>query len=197
MDTYDLLEHNNNLTSYYYFSNIFTDEQIEKIKELFNKYNKIEGNVSGTVDLSYRVSNISWFPVNEETKFIYDTLCNLAKTANSRMWKFNVTNNKEQIQVAEYKADPDGVHNGHYDWHMDFGNDTASTRKLSVSVQLSDPSEYEGGDLELMINRAHIKVPREKGTIIFFPSYITHRVTKVTSGKRNSLVTWFHGPTFV
>ena len=80
---------------------------------------------------------------------------------------------------------------------MDFGNDATSTRKLSVSVQLSDPSEYEGGDLELMVNRNYIKVPKEKGTIIFFPSYLTHRVTKVTSGKRNSLVAWFHGPSFV
>ena len=196
MDTYDLLEQNNNLTNYYYFSNIFTDEQIEKIKELFTNYYKIQGNILSGEDLTYRISTISWFPVNEETQFIYDTLCILAKTANARMWKFHVTNNKEKIQVSEYKADPNGLH-GHYDWHMDFGNDATSTRKLSVSVQLSDPSEYEGGDLELMVNRNYIKVPKEKGTIIFFPSYLTHRVTKVTSGKRNSLVAWFHGPSFV
>ena len=110
MDTYDLLEQNNNLTNYYYFSNIFTDEQIEKIKELFTKYYKIQGNILSGEDLTYRISTISWFPVNEETQFIYDTLCILAKTANARMWKFHVTNNKEKIQVSEYKADPNGLH---------------------------------------------------------------------------------------
>lgn len=196
MDSYDLLETNNSLTTYYYFSNIFTDEQLETIKELSKKYGKVDGNIGGTVDLTYRVSNICWFPVNDETKFIYDTAIRLAKTANSRMWLFHLTNVKDKIQHAEYKADPEG-NGGHYDWHMDFGRDQYSTRKLSMSIQLSDPSEYEGGDLEFLINRTHVKAPKNKGAIIFFPSYLTHRVTKVTSGTRNSLVTWFHGPPFV
>ena len=79
---------------------------------------------------------------------------------------------------------------------MDFGGSN-STRKISLSIQLTNENSYEGGDLEFMINRSTIKAPREKGTAILFPYYITHRVTDVTKGKRNSLVFWFHGPPFV
>ena len=196
MDSYDLLEVNNSLTTYYSFPNVFNDEQIEQIKGFTKKYNLVEGNIGGTVDLSYRVSNICWFPVNDETRFVYDTITRLAKIANSRMWLFHITNIKDKIQLSEYKADPSGK-NGHYDWHMDFGRDQYSTRKLSMSMQLTDENEYEGGDLEFMINRSHVKAPRKKGTVIFFPSYLTHRVTNVTSGTRHSLVTWFHGPPFI
>ena len=67
--------------------------------------------------------------------------------------------------------------NGHYDWHMDFIKNK-STRKISVSIQLSDENDYEGGDLEFMIHHSIIKAPRKKSTIIFFPFYITHRITK-------------------
>ena len=111
------------------------------------------------------------------------------------MWLFHITNIKDKIQLSEYKADPSGK-NGHYDWHMDVG-ETASTRKISMSIQLTGESDYDGGDLEFMIHRSIIKAPREKGTVIFFPSYLTHRVTKVTRGTRRSLVFWFHGPPFV
>jgi len=48
-----------------------------------------------------------------------------------------------------------------------------------------------------MINRSIITAPRDKGTVLFFPSYLTHRITNITKGVRNSLVSWFHGPTFV
>jgi PKHD-type hydroxylase len=113
------------------------------------------------------------------------------------MWKFNVTCVKENLQFSEYTADKEGGKNGQYDWHMDFSGGPSSTRKLSMSIQLSDSSEYEGGDLELMMHRNIIKAPRDKGTVIFFPSYITHRVTPITSGTRHSLVSWFHGPPFV
>jgi PKHD-type hydroxylase len=80
---------------------------------------------------------------------------------------------------------------------MDFGGYSTSTRKLSMVVQLTDPSEYEGGKLQFMINRSVLDAPNDKGTVIFFPAYLNHRVTQLTKGKRNSLVFWFHGPTFI
>jgi PKHD-type hydroxylase len=112
------------------------------------------------------------------------------------MWNFNITNLFDNLQFTEYTYNPEDKQQSHYDWHMDVG-ESASTRKISMSIQLTDEAEYDGGDLEFMIHRSIIKAPREKGTVIFFPSYLTHRVTKVTRGTRRSLVFWFHGPPFV
>jgi len=192
MDEFNLLETNNNLVNYYFFSKLFTNQDISNILDISKKYNVIEGNVSGVIDYSYRKSKITWLPLNDETRFIYKRLVDLMKTANKNMWNFNITNLKDNIQITEYT---EGDEPSHYDWHMDLGNN--STRKISVSIQLSDETDYDDCDLEFMIHRSIIKAPREKGTVIFFPSYITHRVTKIKKGKRLSLVCWFHGPSFV
>ena len=193
MDKVDLLKKNNNLTNYYYFSKNLNDEDIEKIINISKKYNKVDGNVSGHINYDYRKSKITWLPLNDDTNFIYDKIINLLKNANNNMWNFNITNLFEDLQLSEYNDNSNGEVSGHYDWHMDFGENN-STRKISVTVQLTDENDYEGRDLEFMINRSIIKAPREKGTVIFFPSYITHRVTKVT---KKSLVYWFHGPPFL
>jgi len=190
----NLLNTNDNLTNYYYYTNVFSVEEIDKIKEITKTYDMEDGNVSGSIDYNYRKSNICWLPINEETLFIYDTVLKLVIDANNEMWKFNITNLKEEMQFTEYNEDPNEP--GHYDWHMDVGSG-CGTRKLSVSIQLTDPLEYEGGDLEFMIHRSIIKAPREQGTVIMFPSYLTHRVTSVTKGRRNSLVFWLHGPSFI
>jgi len=69
-----------------------------------------------------------------------------------------------------------------FDWYMDFHSGEISHRKLSVTVQLSDGDSYEGGDLQFVINNRIENVPRRKGTVIVFPSFALHRVTKITSG---------------
>jgi len=192
-----MLVPNDNMTNYYYYSRYFTNEDIDKLLEIVKKYNQIDGNVSGSVDYNYRKSKITWLPLNDETNFAYEKLVYLMKDANSKIWKFHITNLIDQMQVAVYDdgSQDNSSEQGHYDWHMDFGNGS-STRKISVSVQLSDSDDYEGGDLDFMIHRSIIKAPREKGSVIFFPSYITHRVNRVTKGTRKSLVLWFHGPPF-
>jgi PKHD-type hydroxylase len=194
---YNLLKQNNNLTNYYYYSTSLSNEEIEKIIQLSKIHSPVKGNVQGTVDLNYRKSEITWLPNNKDTEFIYNKLVDLAKDANSKMWNFNITNLFDNLQFTEYTYNPEDKQQSHYDWHMDFGRENTSTRKLSCSIQLSDSDDYEGCDLEFMIHRNITKAPRKKGSIIFFPSYITHRVTEITKGKRQSLVIWFHGPPFV
>ena len=68
-------------------------------------------------------------------------------------------------------------------------------RKLSVVVQLSDPEDYEGGNLQIMSEDGKSYfVPRQRGTIVVFDSRAQHRVLKVTKGVRKSLVGWVVGP---
>ncbi len=79
---------------------------------------------------------------------------------------------------------------------MDCGPGNGSPRKLSMVLQLSDPSEYEGGDLELFTSANPIITKKQKGIIHAFPSYVMHRVTPVTKGVRKTLVVWIAGPRF-
>ncbi len=94
----------------------------------------------------------------------------------------------EGAQVAAYSQA------GHYDWHIDLGEEYYSNRKLSLSVQLSDPADYDGGELEFKATDE--LAPRQQGALIAFPSYLLHRVRPVTRGRRYSLVSWVSGPPF-
>ena len=78
---------------------------------------------------------------------------------------------------------------------MRISQETSSMRKLSVSVQLSDPNHYKGGNLEFadFIGTPEQKYLRPKGTVIVFPSFIPHQITPVTEGVRHSLVGWYEG----
>ena len=105
-------------------------------------------------------------------------------------WTFDV-NNHENIQFAEYAPGQ------HYDWHIDVFPLTEGIvdRKISIVCLLSDPSEFEGGELEIKLYSEY-KAPLKKGTIIAFPSILEHRVTPVLSGLRRSATVWMNGPRF-
>lgn len=104
-------------------------------------------------------------------------------------WNFDIKYPQE-CQIGRYK---DG---GHYKWHVDAfpPDEKGLQRKLSASLLLNDPSEYEGGKLEF----EGMDAPDlgGKGTLIVFPSFLRHRVTPVTSGVRYSAVCWAVGPAF-
>ena len=61
-------------------------------------------------------------------------------------------------------------------------------------MQLTDPSEYEGGETRLHTSQAPFAIPQTKGTITLFPSYTLHDVKHITKGQRKALVGWVHGP---
>ena len=181
-----------NLTNYYYFTKAFTDQEIEDIKTLSDKYPKQEAKTeAGEGMLSdYRKSEICWIPENEDSSWLYLRIAEYAHEANKAMWNFDIWGFPDDLQYTLYHGD-----GGHYDWHMDLGPSIAN-RKLSMVLQLSDPTEYEGGDLQINTGGYISTVPKEKGVISFFPSYLLHRVTPTLSGTRISLVTWLGGNTY-
>lgn len=137
---------------------------------------------------SVRVSKIFWLSDQAWLRlFLYD---NFILPANRNAFSVDVSQFAD-IQYTEYHASE----NGHYDWHIDtfWTSECPFDRKLSLTLQLSDSDEYEGGDFEFMDvpNPSDI---RKKGTVLVFPSYLRHRVTPVTKGVRRSLVAWFEGP---
>ena len=125
----------------------------------------------------------------------------LATAELDKYYTFEGGFSREQVAMLEKQVSDSNIQmneadGGHYDWHMDTGPDQFSRRKISITVQLSDPSEYEGGDLQLKINSGHQNTPKGFGTVVIFPSYLLHRVTPVTGGLRKSLVLWITGPAF-
>ena len=100
-----------------------------------------------------------------------------------------------EIQFTKYIGNPNAP--GKYDWHhdVDWAESRAFHRKLSIVFQLSDKSNYEGGDFEFDPTLPQLPPEAlEQGSVIVFPSFHRHRVTPVTSGIRHSLVTWVEGP---
>ena len=109
------------------------------------------------------------------------------------------------MQYAKYDK-------GHYfGWHTDQSpkpfisenkNLNNKTRKISLTLQLTDPSEYNGGDFEFKWfsgGKELIETTNDlkgMGTLILFPSYIWHQVTPITKGTRESLVNWSVGYPF-
>jgi len=183
----------NNQTEYYRFINAIPEEKIDELRLILNTkelHDAQVGDEGGTIKLNKRRSKVFWLPKTDEFVEIYKTFQELISKCNNDFYQFRLTEMVEQIQYTVYNSSD----RGYYDWHIDMGPGKAR-RKLSLVCQLSDPSEYEGG--ELQINTGNIIVTeKEKGTVIMFPSYLLHRVTPVTKGTRRSLVLWIEGPAF-
>lgn len=98
----------------------------------------------------------------------------------------------EQIQLARYRQ------GGHYDWHKDTfcPNSENQQRKLSISILLNDPSEFNGGDFMFRELEDFQQPKLKKGSVIVFPSFLEHTVSPITSGIRYSAVTWAFGNAF-
>lgn len=138
-----------------------------------------------------RRSEIRFFNPGPETEFIFAPLWQALQQVNQG-YRMEVTRFSDGAQIARYAAE----YAGHYDWHMDLGMERFSRRKISLSVQLSDGSSYDGGDLEFHLSRLDREEMRQRGTLIAFPSFLEHRVTPVSRGERYSLVAWVEGPPF-
>ena len=192
MTKHDFAKNPQEIENYYFFRDGLTDEEITKILQIADKKKEISGGIGtdALVDQGYRNSKITWLESSNETKWIFDKLKGLVKTANN-MWNFDIVGFGEGLQVGTYLSE----NKGHYDWHLDADSNN-SFRKISMSIQLSDPDDYDGGELQIYTRRNPITLPKMKGTIIFFPSFLLHRVTPVTRGKRSSLVAWITGPQF-
>lgn len=145
---------------------------------------------NGAVDTHIRRSQVSWLNTAPDTRWVFEKLADVVSRMNAQHFRFDLTGFGEPLQLTNY----DQSENGMYGWHQDYGNGVS--RKLSMAVQLTDPAEYEGGNLQMMTTSQPQNVRKQRGLIAVFPSYILHQVTPVTQGSRQSLVAWVSGPAF-
>lgn len=178
---------------YWWWESELSPEVCDYIIQKGSKLDSVEATVGSSdddqnLDQSYRISTVKWLNDHE----IADIIWKYAIPANEQTFNFDISKIFD-IQLSEYTHT--NKSSGFYDWHMDtyWGADTEFDRKLSVVVQLSDPNEYEGG--ELMLKETSIPANfKKRGSVIVFPSYLEHCVTPVTKGTRYSLVSWVCGP---
>jgi PKHD-type hydroxylase len=181
---------------YVFWKDGFSEEELAHIQALGESRNIDRATISGTdagKDVSeIRTSKTSWINLQQDSEWLYDRLSYIARQLNGQFYNFDLYGFWEHLQYTVY----DGTENGHYDWHIDAGSNDECPRKLSLVLQLSDPSEYEGGELQLKTSVKEIAIEKKKGFITVFPSYVLHRVTPVTAGVRRTLVVWVAGPAF-
>lgn len=171
----------------------FSAPECEQLVQLFTDLGSTDGGlVAGQFDQKIRQSSLVWIPESDEFSWVDSRMARLVADANRDLFGYALDGFDEQLQIAAYGP-------GHYyDWHIDRGRGSAAgRRKLSISVQLTSPDEYEGGELELNADGHPFQAPRAQGTAAVFASTTLHRVAPVTSGLRHSLVAWTHGPAFV
>lgn len=189
---------------YYYYINVIPHNVCDDIIKIASQHQEVLG-ATGNIkekDLQkdnhlveenkkHRNSYITWL----DEQWIYNEIQPFIQEANiNAKWNFE-WDWTEPAQFTRYKL------NQYYNWHVDQDiepDDNGKIRKLSCTVQLSHPEEYEGGDLQFQTPHGEFTANeiKPKGSICVFPSFVTHRVTPVTSGIRQSLVMWNRGKPF-
>jgi len=186
-----------------YYPKAFGDHQIQMLEDLVKDY-KFEKGRTGIVEHGNTVSegtnnrDIAYLHPSEQTIGLYSFLEEFVNKANEQTYHFNLSYVTDPIHYVIYPEN-----GGHLTWHMDIGSGQVNLRKLAMTVQLSDPDEYEGGDFQVWMggepdedSNSIVTLSREKGDILIFPTYLMHRVTPITRGKRKALVFWTGGEPF-
>jgi hypothetical protein len=175
-------------------------KDLDKEKQiLLEKYNIKDLN-NGVIK-SKREANLKWIYLDDQSNWLFNKVINCINQVNAHNYHY-ILKFVEDFQFSEYNS----LTRGFYSKHVDCGNvydieNFVDIRKLSFSIQLSNPEDYEGGDIKfygkksIYTNEKEYDIARkDKGTIIFFPSHILHEVTPITKGIRYSLVSWVLGP---
>lgn len=147
-----------------------------------------EDDSEGRVDPDVRQVRQTNLPRTPETAWVYEQLASAVDGCNRQFFGFDLRDFNEQLVIVDYRS------GDFYEWHLDMGRGReASTRKLSVSVLLSSPEDYDGGALAFPTVEFD-RTPR--GGAVVFPSYLLHGIRPVKQGRRCALLAWIGGPRF-
>lgn len=178
-----------------YADNAFTAEELLQIRTIGDSLES-----AGVVDAStgqdgVRKVWLTFLEHNTQTDFIYKKINAVAKKVSTEFFGIDITQyNELGFWYSTYSS------TDHYAWHADkteaYVTKNTGMVKLSLITQISDPSEYEGGTVEIMSDDGIKTIDKRTGLIYAIPGYTAHRVTPITSGQRRVLVSWFLGPKF-
>ena len=177
---------------------------LEKLNK--DELREIEKYISNLSDSDYKLSEFEHYDGFEDKTYDKYRSCmvhypkdssiisrvakNYFRSLNNQFYNYDLKNFFE-FQLIKYDV------GGNYHWHCDYGISPkrGMSRKLSMSIQLTPPEEYEGVELQVVDSANHmLMIPGEIGTVIVFDSKLPHKVWPVTWGQRISLVGWANGP---
>lgn len=190
-----LTPYSNPIEPYVFWENGFNEQELNWLQNKAKNADEtaVVGGAYSMEELKkIRRSQVSWINKNQETAWIFEKLGHIVSALNAKFYRFNLTGFGEALQMTNY----DQSDNGMYGWHVDYGGSSSASRKLSIVLQLSDPSEYDGGNLQILTSGQPLTVKKQRGLVVAFPSYVLHQVTPVTNGSRQTLVSWITGPAF-
>ncbi|NUZ04674.1 2OG-Fe(II) oxygenase [Piscinibacter koreensis] len=168
---------------------VFTHDECAQIVATYTP--QLQPALVDTLDLAQsegiRKSSAVFIGHTKDTNWIFERLNKVIRDVNNTIYGFSVGQFREGFQFTRYEVGE------YYGPHFDIGPGLLAERKLSLTVQLSPPDSYAGGDLLIY---PEFVAPRDQGTMTVFPSFMCHDVRPVTSGVRFSLVSWLAGPPF-
>ena len=182
---------------------ILTPQQCQECISVGQAEPQIKATIDGSkkekqINNKIRKSQISWIPFNKAINS-YKIIVDWMQQANANFFAFDNMQVNEAAQYTEYSK------GGFYKWHIDIHKNMRTmppVRKISMSLLLNDPKEFEGGELEIYNgeltntgSKEHL-IKLRQGQAIFFASFFLHRVNTVTEGNRKALVMWFGGTSF-
>ena len=181
-------------TEYWVFEKTIPEKVCDAIIDIGDAQALQQGVIAEGLNADFRNSSISWI---EPASWITGLCSHYINTANTEAgWNVDLS----YIASPQYTVyEKEMFYNFHTD-SQDISQrpEDGTQRKLSLSIQLNDPSDYEGGELHFKDfgSDESFSEPQfsHKGSVIVFPSYLRHKVTKVIKGTRKSLVAWCHGP---
>ena len=166
---------------------------LRELDQKFINYLEFDGDLDDLNVYAYNDLEQDVIDFNNETRSLFDELYEIILDVNMKKgWHFDI-NPVDKLHRFFYDIGRDR-NDAHFDvYHMDWNPQQIPFRKISMSVQLSDSEDYDGGDLKLMYGFKEHTIPKKKGTIAIWPSFILHKVEPVTRGRRTSLVGWYEG----
>lgn len=174
--------------------NLFTPKECNDIVSICKKQEKEKAATfnrkKGNEFSEYRECTVSFIEHSEEVDWIYSRISNKVIDMNDQFFKFSIWGFGEALQFLEYNS-PTGCYKAHTDKLL-----RDKVRKLTFILMLTNDNEYDGGNLQVLLNEEPTDMPRQQGTMIMFPSYTLHRVTPITKGMRHTIACWVTGEPF-
>jgi len=182
-----------NVQTWAYWDNLFSKVECEKIIEIGNSRLSETagiGTVKTEVNKEIRDSKVAWLYPVDDSAWVFQRVTAAVQSLNQQFFNFDLYGMVEGFQFTKYEAP-----SGYYGLHVDRGLGI-TPRKLSVTIQLNDSADFEGGNLSLYEGNKPTEPPMHQGKLVIFPSYVLHEVKPVTKGTRYSLVCWITGKPF-
>ena len=176
------------------WNDVFTSAELDRIVAFGDGLSPMRAQLEYGKDAAEqtRITRVAWIDRLPDTEWLFARMEEVVLLLNREVFHYDLYGLENGLQYTVYE----GAEGGHYNWHVDAGPHNPEPRKISFSLQLSDPADYDGGRLVLEAGDGAYVAEASRGAIIAFPSYVLHRVTPTISGVRKSLVTWVSGPEF-